>query len=151
MSLNLSLYPFFGNPVLMSSHVFSNSFGNPCFLRLRFLYLNIEVSLIIFFIVFTIALSAQQSLLWVVQDLVIVLEAMRIVAVALSPVTPRLCLRIYTQLGYSEDQFYAITWVSLSIPLPLPLSHAWAWSCTHIDTPTYSFSAACYASIWLWF
>ncbi|XP_030512460.1 LOW QUALITY PROTEIN: methionine--tRNA ligase, chloroplastic/mitochondrial [Rhodamnia argentea] len=44
------------------------------------------------------------------KDLVIVLEAMRIIAVALSPVTPRLCLRIYEQLGYSADQFNATTW-----------------------------------------
>ncbi|KAI3461607.1 hypothetical protein Pfo_018270 [Paulownia fortunei] len=45
------------------------------------------------------------------KDLVIVLEAIRIVAIALSPVTPSLALRIYTQLGYSEDQFNAVTWV----------------------------------------
>ena len=41
----------------------------------------------------------------------IILEAMRIIAVALSPVAPSLCLRIYSQLGYSRDQFEAITWV----------------------------------------
>ncbi|CAK9181500.1 unnamed protein product [Ilex paraguariensis] len=44
------------------------------------------------------------------KDLVIILEAMRIIAIALSPITPSLCLRIYTQLGYSEDQFNAATW-----------------------------------------
>ncbi|KAK4783443.1 hypothetical protein SAY86_007817 [Trapa natans] len=44
------------------------------------------------------------------KDLVIVLEAMRIIAVALGPVSPCLCLRIYEQLGYSEDQFNALTW-----------------------------------------
>lgn len=44
------------------------------------------------------------------KDLVIILEAMRIIAVALTPVTPRLCQRIYSQLGYSEDQFNATTW-----------------------------------------
>lgn len=44
------------------------------------------------------------------KDLVIVLEAVRIIAVALSPVTPSLSLRIYTQLGYTKDQFNAITW-----------------------------------------
>uniref|UniRef100_A0A5B6ZEA5 methionine--tRNA ligase n=1 Tax=Davidia involucrata TaxID=16924 RepID=A0A5B6ZEA5_DAVIN len=44
------------------------------------------------------------------KDLVIILEAMRIIAIALSPVTPTLCLRIYAQLGYSEDQFNAVTW-----------------------------------------
>ncbi|CAI9762739.1 unnamed protein product [Fraxinus pennsylvanica] len=32
------------------------------------------------------------------------------IAIALSPITPSLCLRIYTQLGYSEDQFKAVTW-----------------------------------------
>ncbi|KAK9283994.1 hypothetical protein L1049_012253 [Liquidambar formosana] len=44
------------------------------------------------------------------KDLVIILEAMRIIAIALSPVTPSLCLRIYAQLGYSKDQFNAATW-----------------------------------------
>nr|XP_043618541.1 methionine--tRNA ligase, chloroplastic/mitochondrial [Erigeron canadensis] len=44
------------------------------------------------------------------KDLVLILEAMRIIAVALSPVTPRLCLRIYQQLGYTEEQFNAATW-----------------------------------------
>lgn len=47
------------------------------------------------------------------QDLVIILEAMRIIAIALSPVAPSLCCRIYSQLGYSKDQFDAATWVSL--------------------------------------
>lgn len=51
------------------------------------------------------------------QDLVIILEAMRIIAIALSAITPSLCKRIYTQLGYSEDQFNAATWVSLSLSL----------------------------------
>lgn len=44
------------------------------------------------------------------KDLVVILEAMRIIAVALSPVTPNLCLKIYRQLGYTEEQFYATTW-----------------------------------------
>ncbi|XXG44404.1 hypothetical protein AAC387_Pa01g4220 [Persea americana] len=44
------------------------------------------------------------------KDLVIILEAVRIIAIALSPVTPSLCLRIYAQLGYSADQFEAVTW-----------------------------------------
>eukprot|EP00262_Sarcandra_glabra_P020627 TRINITY_DN832_c0_g1_i1.p1 TRINITY_DN832_c0_g1~~TRINITY_DN832_c0_g1_i1.p1 ORF type:complete len:604 (-),score=80.16 TRINITY_DN832_c0_g1_i1:46-1857(-) len=44
------------------------------------------------------------------KDLVIILEAIRIIAVALSPVAPNLCLRIYSQLGYSKDQFQAVTW-----------------------------------------
>ncbi|XP_048325687.2 methionine--tRNA ligase, chloroplastic/mitochondrial [Ziziphus jujuba] len=44
------------------------------------------------------------------KDLVIILEAMRIIAIALSPVAPSLCCRIYSQLGYSKDQFDAATW-----------------------------------------
>ncbi|KAK9070520.1 hypothetical protein SSX86_010922 [Deinandra increscens subsp. villosa] len=44
------------------------------------------------------------------QDLVLILEAMRIIAVALSPVTPNLSLRIYRQLGYTDQQFHAATW-----------------------------------------
>ncbi|PKA49763.1 putative methionine--tRNA ligase [Apostasia shenzhenica] len=44
------------------------------------------------------------------KDLVLILEAMRIMAVALSPVAPGLCLRIYTQLGFTQDQFEAVTW-----------------------------------------
>lgn len=44
------------------------------------------------------------------KDLVVILETMRIIAVALSPVTPSLCLRIYSQLGFSEDQFKAVGW-----------------------------------------
>ncbi|XP_077211487.1 methionine--tRNA ligase, chloroplastic/mitochondrial-like isoform X1 [Tasmannia lanceolata] len=44
------------------------------------------------------------------KDLVIVLEAMRIISITLSPIAPSLCLRIYSQLGYSKDQFNAVTW-----------------------------------------
>ncbi|CAN4096013.1 unnamed protein product [Withania somnifera] len=44
------------------------------------------------------------------KDLVIVLEAMRIISIALSPITPGLSLRIYSQLGYTEEQFNAISW-----------------------------------------
>ncbi|XP_057950649.1 methionine--tRNA ligase, chloroplastic/mitochondrial [Malania oleifera] len=44
------------------------------------------------------------------KDLVVILEAVRIIAVALSPVTPSLCLRIYAQLGYSKDDFNTVTW-----------------------------------------
>ncbi|XP_050210694.1 methionine--tRNA ligase, chloroplastic/mitochondrial isoform X2 [Mercurialis annua] len=44
------------------------------------------------------------------KDLVIILETVRIMAVALSPVAPSLCWRIYAQLGYSKDQFSTITW-----------------------------------------
>ncbi|KAI5074790.1 hypothetical protein GOP47_0010751 [Adiantum capillus-veneris] len=44
------------------------------------------------------------------QDLVTVLEAVRIVAVALSPVTPQLSLRIYLQLGYSVEDYLSLSW-----------------------------------------
>ncbi|MCD7460324.1 Methionine--tRNA ligase, chloroplastic/mitochondrial [Datura stramonium] len=44
------------------------------------------------------------------KDLVIVLEAMRIISIALSPITPSLSLRIYSQLGYTEEQFNAVSW-----------------------------------------
>ncbi|KAJ4767450.1 Methionine--tRNA ligase [Rhynchospora pubera] len=44
------------------------------------------------------------------KDLVVILEALRIMAVALSPVAPSLCARIYAQLGFTEDQFKSITW-----------------------------------------
>lgn len=44
------------------------------------------------------------------KDLVIILEALRIIAIALSPVTPSLCWRIYEQLGFSKDQFVSATW-----------------------------------------
>ncbi|XP_077223843.1 methionine--tRNA ligase, chloroplastic/mitochondrial-like [Tasmannia lanceolata] len=47
------------------------------------------------------------------KDLVIVLEAMRIISIALSPIAPSLCLRIYSQLGYSKDQFNALTWADV--------------------------------------
>lgn len=60
------------------------------------------------------------------QDLVIILETVRIIAIALFPVTPSLSWRIYAQLGYSRDQFDAATWVC-------PLSH------THICSHTHKF------------
>ncbi|KAI0523492.1 hypothetical protein KFK09_005887 [Dendrobium nobile] len=44
------------------------------------------------------------------KDLVLILEAMRIIAVALSPVAPNLSWRIYAQLGFSKDEFEATTW-----------------------------------------
>ncbi|KAI4351052.1 hypothetical protein L6164_005440 [Bauhinia variegata] len=44
------------------------------------------------------------------KDLVIILEGVRIIAIALFPVTPSLSWRIYEQLGYSRDQFDAATW-----------------------------------------
>jgi methionyl-tRNA synthetase len=43
--------------------------------------------------------------------LVIILETVRIIANALSPIIPSLSLRIYTQLGFTEDQFKALRWV----------------------------------------
>ncbi|MCO5609888.1 hypothetical protein L7F22_064121 [Adiantum nelumboides] len=46
----------------------------------------------------------------ILEDLVTVLEAVRIVAVALSPVTPQLSLRIYLQLGYSVEDFRSLSW-----------------------------------------
>jgi methionyl-tRNA synthetase len=42
--------------------------------------------------------------------LVAVMEAVRIVAVMLSPITPALSSRIYAQLGFSEEQFAAVRW-----------------------------------------
>jgi len=44
------------------------------------------------------------------KDLVIILEIMRIIAIALSPIAPSLSLRIYTQLGFTEDQFRLLRW-----------------------------------------
>ena len=42
--------------------------------------------------------------------LVAVLEAVRIVAVMMSPVTPGLCSRIYAGLGMSPEQFERLGW-----------------------------------------
>lgn len=56
------------------------------------------------------------------QDLTIILEAVRIVAVALSPIVPDLCTRIYLQLGYSEADFKSISWVH-SLPSPQYSTH----------------------------
>lgn len=42
--------------------------------------------------------------------LVAVLEAVRVVAVLLSPVTPGLSARIYQQLGFTQQQFEALSW-----------------------------------------
>ncbi|XP_026425003.1 methionine--tRNA ligase, chloroplastic/mitochondrial-like [Papaver somniferum] len=44
------------------------------------------------------------------KDLVVILEVVRIIGVALVPVTPSLSSRIYSQLGFSNDQFEDITW-----------------------------------------
>ncbi|KXZ49919.1 hypothetical protein GPECTOR_19g370 [Gonium pectorale] len=46
--------------------------------------------------------------------LVAVLEAVRVVAVGLAPLTPQLSRRIYAQLGYSDQQFEALTWADAS-------------------------------------
>nr|CAB3496709.1 unnamed protein product [Digitaria exilis] len=43
-------------------------------------------------------------------DLVIILETMRIIAIALCPIAPSLSLRIYSQLGFTEDQFRLLRW-----------------------------------------
>jgi methionyl-tRNA synthetase len=42
--------------------------------------------------------------------LVDVLEAVRIVAVLLSPVTPALSKKVYLQLGYNEEEFQGLSW-----------------------------------------
>ena len=47
----------------------------------------------------------------IMQALTVILEAVRIMAVALSPVVPELCGRIYSQLGYTEADFKSISWV----------------------------------------
>ncbi|KAF8673708.1 hypothetical protein HU200_048457 [Digitaria exilis] len=44
------------------------------------------------------------------KDLVIILETMRIIAIALCPIAPSLSLRIYSQLGFTEDQFRLLRW-----------------------------------------
>ena len=51
------------------------------------------------------------SVSFYLQDLVIILETMRIIAIALSPIAPSLSLKIYTQLGFTEDQFRVLRWV----------------------------------------
>lgn len=47
-------------------------------------------------------------------DLLAILEASRILAITLSPIAPRVTQRIYLQLGYSEGDWKAVTWVSVS-------------------------------------
>ncbi|KMZ60985.1 Methionine--tRNA ligase [Zostera marina] len=44
------------------------------------------------------------------KDLVIILEAVRIISVALSPITPTISLKIYSQLGFTKDVFEKLTW-----------------------------------------
>lgn len=84
------------------------------------------------------------SLMMFEQDLVIILETVRIIAIALSPATPSLSWRIYEQLGYSRDQFDETTWVGLS--LPLSFSHTHASSRTHINYITV-FDLSCFVCI----
>jgi len=69
------------------------------------------------------------------QDLVIILETVRIIAIALSPVTPSLSWRIYAQLGYSRDQFDAATWVS-----SLSLSYTHAYTNQNFVTHTFTYT-----------
>jgi methionyl-tRNA synthetase len=38
------------------------------------------------------------------------MEAVRVVAVMLAPVTPSLSRRIYMQLGFSDEVFASLTW-----------------------------------------
>ncbi|KAG0595195.1 hypothetical protein M758_UG148000 [Ceratodon purpureus] len=45
------------------------------------------------------------------QGLTVILEAVRIMVVALSPVVPEVCSRIYSQLGYTEADFKSISWL----------------------------------------
>ena len=56
-------------------------------------------------------MTCLNSVSFYLQDLVIILEIMRIIAIALSPIAPSLSLRIYTQLGFTEDQFRLLRWV----------------------------------------
>ena len=44
------------------------------------------------------------------EALVAVMEAVRVVAVMLLPVTPSLSKRIYSQLGFSDEAFESLTW-----------------------------------------
>ncbi|PNH09943.1 Methionine--tRNA ligase [Tetrabaena socialis] len=46
--------------------------------------------------------------------LVAVLEAVRVVAVGLAPLTPSLSRRIYAQLGFTDAQFEALTWADVA-------------------------------------
>ena len=71
------------------------------------------------------------SLWFLEQDLVIILETMRIIAIALSPISPGLCWKIYSQLGFSKDQFDAANWVSLSLPLSLSICILYTCLCAY--------------------
>ena len=48
------------------------------------------------------------------EALVAVIEAVRIVAVLLLPVTPGLSRRIYEQLGFTDDQWLGVEWKNSS-------------------------------------
>ncbi|XP_002981032.2 methionine--tRNA ligase, chloroplastic/mitochondrial [Selaginella moellendorffii] len=44
------------------------------------------------------------------KDLAVILESVRILSVALSPVVPDLCKRMWLQLGYQDEHFNQISW-----------------------------------------
>lgn len=123
--LNITRFKYLYSDHCAFSPMNFNKFLQSLFLKIEILYLiNIEESPII--LMFLLSLPVLVNLPLIVQDLVIVLEAMRIIAVALSPVTPNLCLRIYKQLGYTEDQFHATTWVRLSSSLLVFRTHIYS-------------------------
>ena len=43
-------------------------------------------------------------------DLLAILEASRVMALLLAPITPQLSHRIYTQLGFTDEQYQTATW-----------------------------------------
>uniref|UniRef100_A0A7N0V4N8 methionine--tRNA ligase n=1 Tax=Kalanchoe fedtschenkoi TaxID=63787 RepID=A0A7N0V4N8_KALFE len=63
------------------------------------------------------------------KDLVVILEIMRILAITLSPITPGLSLKMYMQLGFTEDQFYTTTWVLIN-----------SFICVYLSTLSYALS-----------
>ena len=65
-------------------------------------------------------------------DLLAVLEASRIMALMLAPITPQLSHRIYSQLGFTDAQYRAATWkdtrwgmleAQKMLPPPQPVFH----------------------------
>ena len=74
--------------------------------------------------------------MWWMQDLTVILEAVRIMAVALSPVVPELCSRIYSQLGYTEADFKSISWVRHDLSTCYSIDEILffgVWSCWVVD------------------
>lgn len=60
-------------------------------------------------------------------DLLAILEASRVMALLLAPITPQLSHRIYTQLGFTDEQYQTATWqdtawgmLRAAQPLPPP-------------------------------